>query len=81
MPFDFYLCHATEDKGFVIPLADALKAAGVSVWLDQEQIRPGDSLRRKMDDGLKSSRRGIVVVSKRLFKKRTPRKNWTRCSA
>ena len=40
MPWDVFISHASEDKDAVaVPLAAALEAAGLSVWLDKNQIR------------------------------------------
>jgi hypothetical protein len=33
--FDVFVSHATEDKAYVEPLVEALKAAGIRVWLRQ----------------------------------------------
>jgi hypothetical protein len=51
----------------VRPLAVALKESGLSVWFDEFELKIGDSLRRKIDKGLVSSRFGIVVLSKAFF--------------
>lgn len=66
--FDVFISHASEDKGDVVrPLATALKEAGLTVWYDEFELRIGDSLRRKIDRGLASSRFGVVVLSKAFF--------------
>lgn len=63
--FDVFISHASEDKDEVVrPLANALRAGGLSVWYDEFELKIGDSLRRKIDKGLSSSRFGIVVLSK-----------------
>lgn len=70
---DVFISHASEDKAAVArPLADALIRAGVSVWLDDYELRIGDSLRRKIDNGLAQSRFAIVVMSHSFFAKRWP---------
>ena len=62
--FDVFISHTSEDKDDVArPLAIALQAAGLSVWYDEFELRIGDSLRRKIDKGLASSRFGVVVLS------------------
>jgi hypothetical protein len=60
-----FLSHASEDKsGFVEPLARELAKMGVAPWLDIWEIRPGDSLVRKLfDEGLDTVDAVIVVVS------------------
>ena len=47
-----FLCHGSEDKATVRRLAEDLLAAGIDVFFDEWEIRSGDSLRRKIDDGL-----------------------------
>lgn len=39
--FDVFLCHNSSDKPAVRELADQLRERGLSVWLDEEQLRPG----------------------------------------
>jgi hypothetical protein len=68
--WDVFLSHATEDKeAVVLPLAHALLRAGVRIWLDKFEIRLGDSLRAKIDEGLALSRFGVVVLSDDFFRK------------
>lgn len=71
--WDVFISHASEDKDAVArPLRDALTRLGITVWLDEAQMRIGHSLRRKIDDGIRSSRFGVVVLSGEFF-----RKGWT----
>jgi hypothetical protein len=64
------LSHATEDKASVaLPLRNALTERRVTVWLDKTEIKIGDSLCRKIDEGIRSSRYGIVVLSPSFFAK------------
>ena len=67
---DVFISHASEDKdGVVRPLANALREGGLDVWYDEFELRIGDSLRRKIDRGLASSKFGVVVLSERFFAK------------
>ena len=71
--WDVFLSHAGEDKADVaVPLAEALRDLGVSVWLDAMELRVGDSLRRRIDQGIASSRFGIVICSRAFFAKGWP---------
>ena len=73
--YDFFICHASEDKdGFVRQLAEDLEAKGASVWYDEFTLNVGDSLRREIDRGLAGSRFGVVVLSESFFKKEWPQK-------
>jgi hypothetical protein len=70
--YDFFISHASEDKdNFVRPLAELLIISGLNVWYDEFQLTVGDSLRKKIDEGLTLSKYGIVVLSRDFF-----RKNW-----
>jgi hypothetical protein len=70
---DVFISHATEDKREVArPLAKALHELGLRVWYDEFELRVGDSLRRRIDNGLARSRFGIVVLSPAFFAKNWP---------
>jgi hypothetical protein len=71
--YDVFISHAAEDKEEVVrPLAHALQAEGLVVWYDEFELRIGDSLRRKIDEGIARSRFGIVVLSHAFFAKSWP---------
>ncbi len=71
--FDVFISHASDDKQDVVtPLAEALRAGGLSVWYDDFELKIGDSLRRNIDRGIASSRFGIVVLSTAFFGKGWP---------
>ena len=73
--YDVFISHASEDKLDVArPLASLLVQAGLSVWLDEFELTVGDSLRRKIDQGLASCRFGLVILSKAFFAKEWPQK-------
>lgn len=59
-----YLAHASEDhETLAKPLAERLMAAGIEVWLDGWEIRPGDSLKRKMEEGLDACTHFLVLLT------------------
>lgn len=67
-----FICHASEDQpDFVKPLADKL-AKEFEVWYAPYELHLGDSLREKIDVGLKKCDYGIVVVSHAFFAKNWP---------
>lgn len=69
--YDVFICHASEDKESVAqPLAQELRDRGVRVWIDETELLLGDSLRQKIDQGLASSRFGVVVLSRVFFTKK-----------
>lgn len=74
LDFDVFVSHASEDKDrFVRPLVEALGEAHLSIWFDEDELRPGDSLIQAVEKGLARSRFAIVVLSPAFFAKRWPR--------
>lgn len=62
--YDVFVSHAWEDKeSFADEFVLELKKLGVNVWYDTSQIRWGDSMRQRIDDGLKKSKFGVVILS------------------
>lgn len=60
-----FVSHASEDKErFVLDFARRLRENGVDAWLDQWEMKPGDSLVDKIfEQGLKDAQAVIVVLS------------------
>lgn len=68
--YDVFISHATEDKeGFVEELVIELQRLDIKVWYDKICIKWGESLRSKIDEGLRNSRFGIVVLSQAYISK------------
>lgn len=73
MKWDVFISHASEDKNEIArPLACLLRDNGVKVWLDEQELCLGDSLRQKIDEGLAQSCWGIVILSPSFFSKEWP---------
>jgi TIR domain-containing protein len=73
--YDVFVSHASEDKeSFVRPFAEKLLAAGVTPFYDEMTLAWGDSLRRRIEEGLARSRFGVVVLSKHFFAKEWPQR-------
>lgn len=48
--YDFFICHASEDKDEVVRLlAEQLGARGSSVWYDEYELKVGASLRDSIE--------------------------------
>ena len=64
-PPKVFVSHASEDKQrFVERFAARLRENGVDAWLDQWEMKPGDSLvDRIFEEGLKSAQAVIIVLS------------------
>lgn len=71
--YDLFISHASEDKDFVRPLARALRSQRLAIWFDEFELKPGMRLRESIDQGLVSSRFGLVVLSPSFFAKAWPR--------
>ena len=65
--FDVFLSHSSKDKTVVRELAARLKRDDVRVWLDEEQIKPGDSIPAKIEEGLEHSRVLVLCMSAHAF--------------
>lgn len=69
--YDVFISHASEDKAdVVVPLTEALTRLGLRVWVDYRELRLGDRLRQRIDEGLVRSRFGVVIVSPQFLDKR-----------
>lgn len=64
-----FICHALEDHKIAREIAICLSQRGARVWFDEYVLRVGDSIRQKIDDGLRKSRFGVVLISKVFFDK------------
>ena len=70
MQYDVFMSHASEDKESVArPLTEALEERDLRVWFDNQEIRIGDSIRQKIEEGLAQSRYGVVILSKPFISK------------
>jgi hypothetical protein len=73
--WDTFISHASEDSATVArPLAETLRRMGLDVWLDGVELRLGDSLSEKIDEGLANSVYGVLVVSPSFIAKQWPRR-------
>jgi len=61
--WECFLCHSSADKKTIRQIAADLKANGITYWLDEEQIQPGDNIYDKITEGLQNSRNIIPCIS------------------
>jgi len=72
---DVFICHAGEDKEDVVrPMVEAFSEAGVTCWFDEAEVRWGDSITQRVDEGLATSRYVIVVLSPAFMDKNWPQR-------
>jgi TolB-like protein len=58
-----FLSYASEDAAAAQRIAEALRAAGVEVWFDREELRGGDAWDHKIRDQIHDCRLFIPVIS------------------
>jgi hypothetical protein len=71
-PMDCFVSYAGEDRDTVKALVGALTERSVQVWWDKGQITLGDRLSQKIEEGLRLSRYGIVIISRHFVDKHWP---------
>ena len=62
-PASPFLCHSSADKGAARRLAIELAARGVRPWIDEAEIRTGDSLIEKLEQGISLSTCLVPILS------------------
>jgi len=67
-----FICHAKEDKErFVLDFAKKLREKGIDAWLDEWEMKPGDSLVDKIfEEGIKECDMFMVILSEDSINKR-----------
>jgi hypothetical protein len=71
--WDVFISYASEDRDEVAePLAQHLRSEGLNVWFDRFELRLGDSLHARIDEGLARCKYGVVIVSDNFFRKHFP---------
>jgi hypothetical protein len=58
-----FLSHSSKDKEIIRRIATDLTAEGISVWLDEQRIRVGDSIPEGIAQGLAESDFFIIALS------------------
>jgi hypothetical protein len=70
---DVFLSHASEDKErYVRPFAEELTKRGVTYWLDEAEIKWGDRITQRINEGLGKARYVIVFLSHSFLGKNWP---------
>lgn len=62
-----FISYSAKDIDLARALADALRARSVDVWIDEEQIRLGDSVPGRIQEGLKRSAVLLVLVTEQFL--------------
>lgn len=62
--YDVYISYSNRDRNWVQGyLYPRLKEAGLRVWIDLEEIRPGDAWSSKINQAVEQSRNMLLVLS------------------
>ena len=72
--WNIFICHASEDK---IAIADKLYTqlkllSSEEIWYDDSSILIGDETDDKVFEGLSKTKYGIIIISKKFFRKLYP---------
>ena len=59
-----FLCHSSKDKIFVRTLASKLTKRSITVWLDEAEIKIGESLSEKIGTAINQMSYFAVILSK-----------------
>lgn len=69
--YDIFISFASEERELIVlPLIRALRASGISVWYDEDNIETADSIFNKIRSGIDRSRCTLAVISPDYTKKR-----------
>ena len=63
-----FISHSSKDKRFVRKLAADLQRRRIRPWLDEREILVGDSLHRRISDGIEKANYLILVLSEASIK-------------
>jgi hypothetical protein len=62
-PRRIFVSHSNKDKKLASQLAADLKAAGFDIWYDSDDIRVGDNILEKIEQGLSECDNMIIILS------------------
>lgn len=58
-----FISHSSEDSMTARAIAEILRQHGIESWIDHEQIRPGDSIPGRIEEGLSGCDVILVLIS------------------
>lgn len=65
--YDVFLSYSAKDRDVVRDVAERLKNDGLGIWFDEWEIKPGDNIPHKVEEGLEQSRVLVLCMSKNAF--------------
>ncbi len=69
--YNVFISSQSKDREWVRRLVDALSEQGLHVWYDEMEIKPGDSIVERVEEGLHDSTYVVFVITSE-----TARSNW-----
>jgi len=67
--WDVFICHVSEDENYIIQLKEAFVREKIDVFFAKDELSWGCELHRVINDGLRDSKYGLVVLSKHFVNK------------
>jgi hypothetical protein len=62
--YDVFLCHNNQDKAAVKLIAEELTGRGILPWLDEWNLRPGQSWQKALEDQIERIRSAAIFVGR-----------------
>lgn len=50
-----FLSHSSADKARIRPIAEQLHKNGIDAWIDEAEIKWGDSIAKRINEGLRTA--------------------------
>jgi hypothetical protein len=76
-PRNVFLCHASADKPFIRQVWSDLANLGHKPWLDEYEIRVGDSIVQKINEGTKEAGALVLFLSKASAESAWVQREWS----
>lgn len=76
-PRNVFLCHASADKPFVRQVWSDLANLGHKPWLDEYEIKVGDSIVQKINEGTKEAGALVLFLSKASAESAWVQREWS----
>src|SRR5437870_2934775 len=65
--WDLFLSYSSRDRSIVGAIAERLRADGLRVWFDAWELRAGDHVQARIEDGLERARVLVMCMSANAF--------------
>lgn len=71
--YDAFFSYAGEDERAAAEIVGALKMSGFRVWYAPDSLEPGQRLLASIEEGMRNSRSGIILLTRSYFAKGWPK--------